>query len=300
MFRLMSMTFYGPYRGPAWAGAPPARRGGQPHATQEAAAHGVKHPADPHAHGQAHRDDHEVSHGPAHHAAWHGPHDAPRAMTWPLMALAVGAIVAGYVGWPKVFGGTDTIGRFLEPSFAAHVAAGQGAAEPGTVEAGTMEPEALHMSAAGEVGLMILSSVLAIVGMWLAWRFYVKTPEISARLAERWAGAHRLLTNKYYVDELYDATVVRGTLEGGRGLWSFDMAVVDGAVNGSGWLTRVSSWVSHLFDKHVVDGLVNFVGWGTGESSFVFRRAQTGLIQNYALLMLAGVFVFLSVYLLAR
>ena len=60
----------------------------------------------------------------------------------------------------------------------------------------------------------------------------------------------------------------------------FDRSVIDGAVDGSGWVTRVTSWISHLFDKWVVDGLVNLVGWGTGESSFGFRRIQTGLIQN--------------------
>jgi NADH-quinone oxidoreductase subunit L len=155
------------------------------------------------------------------------------------------------------------------------------------------------MSWGGEMALMLLSVGLALAGISFAWRIYVKKPDISSRLAERWSGAHRTLTNKYYVDELYDATVVRGTLAGGQGLWGFDKTVVDGVVNGSGWVTRVTSWISAKFDEYVVDGLVNLVGWGTGESSFVFRRFQTGLIQNYALLMLAGVFVFLSVYLLA-
>jgi NADH:ubiquinone oxidoreductase subunit 5 (subunit L)/multisubunit Na+/H+ antiporter MnhA subunit len=71
-------------------------------------------------------------------------------------------------------------------------------------------------------------------------------------------------------------------------------------VNGSGWFTIFSSWVSHLIDKYIVDGLVNLVGSAVHEGSFVFRRAQTGLIQNYALLMLFGVFLCMSVYLLVR
>jgi NADH-quinone oxidoreductase subunit L len=102
------------------------------------------------------------------------------------------------------------------------------------------------------------------------------------------------------VDELYDATAIKGTLEGGRGLWTFDRTVVDGAVNGSGWLTRMSAWASHMVDKHVVDGLVNLVGWTTGQGSFFVRRIQTGLVQNYALLMVFGVFAFLTIYLIAR
>jgi NADH-quinone oxidoreductase subunit L len=228
-------------------------------------------------------------------------------MTVPLMALAVGAIVAGFVGVPAALGGNNAIEHFLEPSFVAHAPASPGHATPAAAEHAPEQTAASHaqgeeehhMSWGGEMALMLLSVGLAVAGISFAWRIYVKKPDISSRLAERWSGAHRTLTNKYYVDELYDATVVRGTLGGGRGLWGFDKTVVDGAVNGSGWVTRVASWISAKFDEYVVDGLVNLVGWGTGESSFVFRRFQTGLIQNYALLMLAGVFVFLSVYLLA-
>ena len=102
---------------------------------------------------------------------------------------------------------------------------------------------------------------------------------------------------KYYVDELYNATVISGTFASGRGLWAFDRKVVDGAVNGSSWLTLVSSWLSGLTDRTVVDGLVNLVGRTCEEASFWFRKLQTGLVQNYALLMLFGVFAFVSIYL---
>ena len=86
----------------------------------------------------------------------------------------------------------------------------------------------------------------------------------------------------------------------GRGLWTFDRRVVDGAVNGSSWLTVISAWFSSLTDRTVVDGLVNLVGRICEEGSFWFRKVQTGLVQNYALLMLFGVFAFLSVYLFVR
>jgi NADH-quinone oxidoreductase subunit L len=65
-------------------------------------------------------------------------------------------------------------------------------------------------------------------------------------------------------------------------------------------MTRLAAWLSHMFDKYVVDGLVNLVGWTSHEGSFGLRRLQTGLVQNYALVMVLGVFVFLTVYLLAR
>src|SRR6185437_10062865 len=134
----------------------------------------------------------------------------------------------------------------------------------------------------------------------LAWNFYVTRPETSERLAERFAGAHRTLSNKYYVDELYNATVISGTFGAARNLWTFDRTVVDGAVNGTSWITVVSSWFSGLTDRTVVDGLVNMVGWIVQETSHAFRRLQTGLVQNYAMLMLFGIFAFVTVYLFVR
>ena len=324
MFRLMSMTFFGGYRGPAWEAAHGA-------AVAVAAAHGAPHPADPHAHGQAGRKLHEVSHGLAEtdahavahpvadsssasgssratstddhgggdgHGAWHGPHESPTPMTFPLMALAVGAIVAGFVGIPAALGGNNAIERFLEPSFTAEHAAGDvNAPEPA---GGATEQSGEHVSAKVEVGLMVFSLLVAVAGISVAYKFYVTSPEMSEQLADRFAGAHRTLLNKYYVDELYDATVISGTMSSGRTLWKFDRTVVDGAVNGTGWVTVISSWFSGLTDRNVVDGLVNLVGWIVQESSLAFRRFQTGLVQNYALLMLFGIFAFVSVYLFMR
>ncbi len=282
MFRLMSLTFFGSYRGRAWEVA------GHHGAVAEAAGHGVRHAADPFAHGKAHMGGHEVSHGPADsvqtahadphghggHGAWHGPHEAPRPMTFALVVLAVGAVLAGLVGIPAALGGDNAIEHFLEPSFAApavHAAVAAGghgeaapaasaAAESHGAAAGHGSAGVAHLSRGGEIGLMAFSVLVGLVGILVAWRIYVRRPEISERLAARFAGPHRVLTNKYYVDELYDATVIRGTMGSAGGLWTFDRNVVDGAVNGSGWLTIFSSWLSHLLDKYIVDGLVNLVG----------------------------------------
>jgi NADH-quinone oxidoreductase subunit L len=325
MSRLMAMTFFGTYRGPAWetAHAP---------AVATAAGHGVAHPADPHAHGHADQADHEVSHGPAEphgahgahdshgadaghgHGPWHGPHESPTAMTFPLMALAVGAIVAGFVGIPPALGGGNAIEHFLEPSFTAHelvpgaapgvTAVEAPAAEAGRVETAAAEAEHTEGEAGASYGLqlvmMFLSVLIAVAGIALAWRFYVTRPEISEHLATRFAGAHKLLTHKYYVDELYGATVIAATWMSARGLWTVDRNVVDGAVNGAGRLTVIGSWFSGLTDKRVVDGLVNLVGAVIQEGSHVFRRLQTGLVQNYAMLMLFGIFAFVSLYLFVR
>jgi NADH-quinone oxidoreductase subunit L len=339
MFRLMAMTFMGGYRGPAWETAGPA--------AHVAAVHGAPHPADPHAHGKAHLTDHEVTHGPAEphdsafdahpahahaaphddahgghgHGPWHGPHESPAPMTLPLMALAVGALVAGFVGIPAVFGLPNAIEGFLEPSFTAssHVEArpstssgrsepGAARAEPGgaatarpePVEAGAGHEAAPHAPPGVELGLMGVSVLIALAGILIARKFYVTSPEISERMAERFAGAHRTLSHKYYVDELYDATAIAGTFAAARGLWTFDRRVVDGAVNGTSWVTVISSWFSGMTDRTIVDGVVNLVGWIVQESSLVFRRFQTGLVQNYALLMLFGIFAFVGMYLFVR
>jgi NADH-quinone oxidoreductase subunit L len=316
MFRLVYMTFYGEYRGPAWETAGHASFDShgktslaQDRAVATAAVHGAPHPADPHAHGQAHRTDHEVTHGPAEphsqddhggghgHGPWHGPHESPKPMTYPLMALAVGAVLAGFVGIPAALGGSNAIEHFLEPSFTASHVEGH-AAEPAAAEHSAEEAE--HASLGVELGLMGFSVLIAIAGILLARRFYVTNPEISERMASQYAGPHRLLSNKYYVDELYNSTVISGTMSSGRALWTFDRNVVDGAVNGTGWVTVISAWFSGLTDRTVVDGLVNLVGWIVQESSHMFRRLQTGLVQNYALLMLLGVFAFVSVYLFVR
>jgi len=301
MFRLMSMTFLGSYRGPAWE-------------------HGGAHGADAHGHGQAHKTGHDHGHADHHdddaahgHGPWHGPHESPQAMTLPLMVLAVGAIVAGFVSIPPALGGGAALEHFLEPSLTAPesaTSAAEGtaaqAAEPAreaavteaaSAEAAHGEP---HISHAAELGLMAFSVMIALIGIYTAFRFYVVSPSTADGLKERYGGLHSLLYNKYFVDELYNSTFVGGTMKSAFGLWAFDRRVVDGGVNGSGWLTVFMSWVSSLIDRYVVDGAVNLVGRSSEESSFVFRRVQTGLIQNYALLMLAGVCAFVSIYLLVR
>ena len=255
MFRLINMTFFGAYRGPA-----------------------------PDAHGEGHGDAHGHGEDGGHGHAWHGPHESPRVMTTPLIVLAIGAVVAGFVGVPAALGGSNMIEHFLEPSF--------------TVGALHAAEEEHHYEI--EWALMAFSVLLAVGGIWFARRNYVQQPEKSEEMAASFAGAHRVLTNKYYVDELYDATVVRGTMGSAGGLWTVDKRVVDGAVNGTGWTTIMGAWVSHVLDKYVVDGLVNLTAWVCGEASYVFRRVQTGLIQNYAFATLVGVFAFITWYLFAR
>ncbi len=198
-------------------------------------------------------------------------HESAPSMTVPLVILAAGSVVAGFVGVPSALGGSYRLQTFLEPA----------------IYAGGEAPAALPHNYALEYALMALSVALAAAGIWFAWRRYRNAPTRDASLAG--SGAYRLLLNKYYVDEIYDATAVNGTLRGGEGLYKLDQRVVDGAVNGAARATVLSGDLSDLSDRHLVDRAVNLVAEILGAASTRFRRLQSGLFQSYALLMLLAV-----------
>jgi NADH-quinone oxidoreductase subunit L len=213
-------------------------------------------------------------------------HESPRSMTVPLMVLAVLSTFGGYIGIPFVQGG-NRIGTLLSgviPEIAGHP-----------------RPEA-HHDVGLEVILMAVSVAAAGVGIFLAWRWYAKgNGAVPARLAASMPGVYRTVSNKYYFDEAYEAVVVDGLAKGGgRLLWETDAAVVDLIPNGTSRLTYAFSWISSLFDQYVVDGLVNGVGDTLAAGWRLLRRAQTGRVQNYALVMGAGLFCLVAAYLLFR
>jgi NADH-quinone oxidoreductase subunit L len=132
----------------------------------------------------------------------------------------------------------------------------------------------------------------------VAYRFYVARPETPERLAAAARPAYRLVLNKYYVDELYDALFVNRAKNVGNAAAAFDLAIIDGGVNGAGWLTRFSAEVSRLWDLWVIDGLVNVMAFGVKVLSYPVRILQTGLVQMYALLIVLGVLIFMAYYLI--
>jgi len=229
----------------------------------------------------------------------HHLHESPRSMVLPLQVLAAGSILVGFLGVPALLEGNNWIEHFLHPAFAdAHhtLAAVFAAEEPG------------H---GVEWALMLASVTIAAFGIWLATRFYKAHPQIPKRLAEAWPFAHRVLLNKYYVDELYGAVVVRGlALGGGTNLHRVDRFVIDGAdgqvrpglgVNGIAWGARdVVARLSNVWDKYVVDGLVNLAAWILDNLSYAFRAFQNGLVQQYALAMLIAVLFMIGASLLIR
>jgi NADH-quinone oxidoreductase subunit L len=201
-------------------------------------------------------------------------------MTMPLVVLAVGACVAGLIGIPSAmtFHAADLnlFHHFLEPVIAqihgAHETHGEA-------------------SLAIEWALMVLSVGIAAAGILLARRTW--GGQVGLGQGESWSRrfptVHRVLQNKYYVDEFYDATAVRGTWGLARLLSRFDAAVIDGLVNFARHFTVVVALLSGFFDRYVVDGLVNLVGFVLARWSRLFRRVQTGLVSQYALVVVVGV-----------
>ncbi|MGD0783971.1 MAG: NADH-quinone oxidoreductase subunit L, partial [Candidatus Aminicenantales bacterium] len=114
------------------------------------------------------------------------------------------------------------------------------------------------------------------------------------RLAARLKLVNRILTRKYYVDELYDGVFVAGAMALGRAGGWIDAHIIDGIVNGAAFLTRTISNVSIRFDGGVVDGAVNGVGAAGRTFSRVLKRLQTGYVYNYAMALVFGIAVILA------
>ena len=219
-------------------------------------------------------------------------------MALALIVLAAGSVLAGLVGIPHAIGGSNRIEAFLDPAFEAHEVAPANPefqVVPGRLRedatAGRLRPEGATAGqaqttevAAGHEGgheestqtelmLMALSSGIAVAGIGLAWYFWKVNRAASARIARSVAGVYTLLLNKYYIDELYDAVIVRPIQKGSTVLlWrGADAGLIDGAVNGVGKAVR-----------------------GTSDS---VRRLQTGSIRAYAASLFLGVVLVLGWYL---
>jgi NADH-quinone oxidoreductase subunit L len=214
------------------------------------------------------------------HEVEHHIHESPKTMLVPLQTLAVLSMIGGFVGWPSLLLGSNRLEKFLEPVFENPIAA-----------------QAREYSQGMEVGLMVLSVAVALGGIYVAYRWYIQRPETPERVAAAAGPAYHIVLNKYYVDELYDALFVNRVKDLGNGLAAFDLAVVDGGVNGVGWFTRVSAEISRLWDNWVIDGFVNLSAYFVKLLSYPVRFLQTGLVQFYALFITLGVLIFLAYYL---
>jgi NADH-quinone oxidoreductase subunit L len=235
----------------------------------------------------AHRSpglDAPAGYGTTGHATHAAPHEAPWSMAVPLVVLAVGSVLAGYVGVPHALGGANRIEHFLEPVFHAPASTAGEATAGGeafatvqalAVQAPSAAPAApaAHANARTELMLMALSSGVALAGIGIAAFFWLRRRDAAAAAAERFRALYELLLGKYYVDEAYDAIIVQPLKTLSRVvLWKgVDAGIIDGAVNGAGLTVA-----------------------GGGES---LRRTQTGSVRAYAMALVGGVVVIVGFYL---
>jgi len=237
------------------------------------------------------------------HEVEHHIHESPPSMTGPLVLLAIGSILAGSLGVPHSLGGSNRIEKFLEPVFAREAPV-LGAEHPAQLAAGAKEQEHTNPQ---EYLLMFLSLGLAVAGWGLAWRAYRHADKGYVEpLAAAAPPAYTVMLNKYYVDEGYDyfftgrrklGPVRLGVMGLGEGSSWFDTHVIDGTVNGAGWITRLTARVSILWDTWVIDGLgVNGPAIVARLLSYPARLLQWGLVQWYAFVMVVGLLGFVFYY----
>lgn len=186
------------------------------------------------------------------------PHDAPMTMTVPLIVLAVLSVIGGIVGVPHSLGGSNQIEEWLAPIFE---------------RANLMLPVSGSDHVSTEYLMMGLSVIVAIGGIWYARRLYLGSPERIETLAAAFKKPYKLLLNKYYIDELYDAAIVTPTVKGSdKFLWKvFDVSFIDGAVNGTARLV--------------------------GIGSDLLKRIQVGVAQSYVFAFVIGVMIILGILL---
>ncbi len=212
-------------------------------------------------------------------------HESPATMTVPLTLLAIGCVLAGWLGTPKLWNLPESFRafeRWLAPAFTSRAAEAAG--------------EGAH-NAPLEWLLMTLSVAVAIIGIAVARYFYHTRPSIPDSIERSCKPLYTVLYNKWYVDEIYDFLFVDGLGKGGgRVCGAFDRNVVDGGVNGAGWLTRFTSRISIWWDTWIIDGAVRFGSFFVKMLSYPVCILETGRVQAYAFFVVVGVLAFLGYY----
>ncbi|MBK9182116.1 MAG: NADH-quinone oxidoreductase subunit L [Ignavibacteria bacterium] len=187
------------------------------------------------------------------------PHESPSTMTIPLIVLAFLSIFGGFLGVPHVIGHAlhfpNLLEHWLEPIFASGM---------------SMLPVHGGDHTSLEIMLMTASTVLAILGILFAKRIYANGLDKATVMAAKFKGVYQLLLNKYYVDEIYHMLIAGPIVALSRDfLWKIaDVVLIDGAVNGS---ARV-----------------------VGATGSALRKIQSGVAQNYALVMMAGIVILVA------
>ncbi|MGH9190835.1 MAG: NADH-quinone oxidoreductase subunit L [Acidimicrobiales bacterium] len=203
----------------------------------------------------------------------HGhPHESPPSMAWPLRILAVPAALAGLLNAP----GIAKFGHWVVFEV------------PGVPE--VVEEHAFNPS------LALVSLAVAVLGIGAAAGYYLRNTWPRGAMARSGvlATGHRVLVNKYYLDNLYIDGVVR-TIQYpiAKAAYWVNQHVIDGVVNGAGVAARATGQVVYdVIDQKGIDGIVNGAGLGAEEGGSILRRTQTGRVQQYAAVLFAATALF--------
>ncbi|MBF0429969.1 MAG: NADH-quinone oxidoreductase subunit L [Fibrobacteria bacterium] len=218
------------------------------------------------AHDDAHASDEHSGHG---HDEGEYPKEQPFSMTGVLAVLAIGAVAVSFIGLPYLWTHQESIiEKFLHPVF----------------KAADHLPTVYHHGEGHGVEwlLMICSVTVATLGLGIAWVFYRgRTSQIPDKLKNMFSGLHRVVHNKYYVDEAYHATAVKGFLGTAFSSSWFDQKILDGIVNGLGHVTKYIAYIDGFIDTYLVDGIVNLVGLVARSLGGMIRKLQTGQLSTY-------------------
>jgi NADH-quinone oxidoreductase subunit L len=191
-------------------------------------------------------------------------HESPKNMTVPLIVLAVLSVCGGWMAAPQLIGGVNYFQRFLAPALNAPLV---------YIDTVTNIPGA-NGEMAGILAALLGAPVIAgLLGFLLAWWFYIKSPEAPKKLADSLSPLYKLFSGKYFIDELYQAAIVRPLV----------------------WISDKVLW--HAVDERAIDGTVNGVAFVSRETGDRLRRANTGNIRSYATWIVLGVLVFTSLLL---
>ena len=211
-------------------------------------------------------------------------HESPFAMTGPLSILAFGSIVAGWLGTPQFWNLPAAFRSFeswLAPMFESPLVKAAG--------------EATHDTSL-EWTLMGASVLVAVIGIYVARVLYHDKTQIPDRIEAKVPLLYKVLYHKWYVDEIYDFLFVDACKGSGLALGAFDSDVVDGAVNGVGWLTRLNGKISMWWDTWIVDGAVRFTAFCVKMLSYPMCILEDGRLQTYAFFVVVGVLAMFGYY----
>lgn len=228
-------------------------------------------------------------------------HESPWVMTAPLVILAALSVFFWYSPLPH----DAQSGWFLQEwiqtphtvvpeslSFEFMQNADSPAGYTDGITHSPMYEDAMHRA---HYPALFLSLLMAGLGILLAFLMY-QWKKISAdKLAEKYKPLYNFSLNKWYIDELYDATVIKGTMVFCRILSLFDNTVVDGIVNGSAKVTVAFSKINGWIDNYIVDGLVNFFAFFSGFAGLTLRRVQTGKVQTYIVFVVFSLLILIFI-----